>query len=117
MLAADVARLTAHPEQAVRPLRSVCERHASDRRAPVAAFTLGRVLLDELGRAGEAAAAFQKARMLWPEGPLAEDALAREADAWERAGRHDRARATASDYVRRYPDGRHVAGMRKLVAP
>ena len=116
MLAADVARLSAHPEQAVRPLRGVCERHASDRRAPVAAFTLGRVLLDELGRPSEAAAAFQKARRLWPEGPLAEDALAREADAWERAGRIERTRTLAREYVSRYPEGRHLAAMRKTLA-
>ncbi len=60
MLAADVARLSAHPEEAIRPLRGVCDRHSSDRRAPVAAFTLGRVLLDDLGRPDEAAAAFQE---------------------------------------------------------
>jgi transmembrane sensor len=91
----------------------VCDRHASDRRAPVAAFTLGRVLLDQLGRAAEAAAAFQSARRLWPGGPLAEDALAREADAWDRAGRPERARALATEYLRAYPQGRHAAAMRK----
>lgn len=117
MLAADVARLSAHPEEAVRPLRSVCDRHASDRRAPVAAFTLGRVLLDDLGRPAEAAAAFRKARVLWPAGPLAEDALAREGDAWARAGRTEEARGAATDYLARYPQGRHAAGMRKLIAP
>jgi transmembrane sensor len=116
LLAADVARLSAHPEDAIRPLRAVCDRHASDRRAPVAAFTLGRVLLDELGRPGEAAAAFRKARVLWPAGPLAEDALAREGDAWERAGRSDEARAAAGEYIARYPQGRHVAAMRKIQA-
>jgi transmembrane sensor len=116
MLAADVARLSAHPEEALRPLRSVCDRHATDRRAPVAAFTLGRVLEDDLGRPGEAATAFKRARVLWPEGPLAEDALAREADAWERAGRAEEARTAAGEYVGRYPQGRHVAPMRKILA-
>ncbi len=115
MLAADVARLSAHPADALRPLRGVCERHARDRRAPVAAFTLGRVLLDDLGRPSEAAAAFQKAHALWPEGPLAEDALAREAEAWDRAGRADGARAAAGAYLGRYPQGRHAAGMRKIL--
>jgi transmembrane sensor len=116
LLAADVARLSAHPEEAIRPLRAVCDRHASDRRAPVAAFTLGRVLLDELGRPGEAAAAFRKARVLWPAGPLAEDALAREGDAWERAGHSDEARAAAGEYIARFPQGRHLAAMRKIQA-
>jgi transmembrane sensor len=116
MNAADVARLTAHPDQAVQPLRDVCDRHAGDRRAPVAAFTLGRVLLDDLARPAEAAAAFRKARVLWPEGPLAEDALAREADAWQRAGRKDKARSIAQQYLTRHPQGRHAAAMR-ILAP
>ncbi len=115
MLAADVARLSAHPEEAIRPLRSVCERHSSDRRAPVAAFTLGRVLLDDLGRPAEAAVAFKKARVLWPEGPLAEDALAREADALMRAGRADGSRGAAAEYLASYPQGRHAGAMRKIL--
>jgi transmembrane sensor len=115
MLAADVARLSGHPEDAVHPLRSVCDRHGSDRRAPVAAFTLGRVLADDLGRPAEAASAFQRARVLWPEGPLAEDALAREADAWKRAGRLESARAAATTYVGRYPQGRQSAAMRQIL--
>jgi len=115
MLAADVARLSAHPADALRPLRSVCERHAGDRRAPVAAFTLGRVLIDDLGRPGEAASAFQRARALWPDGPLAEDALAREADAWQHAARPDAARTAARDYLERYSQGRHNAAMRKIL--
>jgi transmembrane sensor len=115
MLAADVARLSGHPDQAVQPLRSLCDSHATDRRAPVAAFTLGRVLVDDLGRPLEAAAAFQKARLLWPAGPLAEDALAREADAWQRAGRSERARQIGQQYFDRYPQGRHVAALRKTL--
>jgi transmembrane sensor len=117
MLAADVARLSGHPEQAVQPLRELCDRHANDRRAPVAAFTLGRVLLDDLGRPVDAAAAFQKARSLWPRGPLAEDALAREADAWGMAGRPERARSIAEQYLARYPQGRHADAMRNVGAP
>jgi transmembrane sensor len=116
MLAADVARLSGHPEQAIAPLRRLCDRHPGDRRAPVAAFTLGRVLLDDLGRANEAAAAFEKARVLWPRGPLAEDALAREADAWARAGHTDRARAIAEQYLARYPAGRHADVLRSIAS-
>jgi transmembrane sensor len=117
MLAADVARLSGHPEQAVSPLRKLCQRHASDRRAPVAAFTLGRVLLDDLGRPSDAAAAFEKARVLWPTGPLAEDALAREADAWQRAGRLELARAIAEQYLARYPQGRHASSLQRVLTP
>jgi len=116
LLAADVARLSGHPDQAVAPLRSLCDRHAGDRRAPVAAFTLGRVLLDDLGRAPEAADAFHRARLLWPGGPLAEDALAREAEAWQRAGELVRASEMARAYRDRYPRGRHLAALATLLA-
>ena len=114
MLAADVARLSSHPAEAVAPLRKLCDVYPSDKRAPVAAFTLGRVLLDDLGRAPEAAAVFEKARVLWPSGPLAEDALAREVEAWKRAGNGERTRALADQYVRQYPNGRHAPALRKI---
>ena len=39
----DVARLAGHPRGAVAPLSKLVAEHASDARAPLAAFTLGRV--------------------------------------------------------------------------
>ena len=115
VLAADVARLSGHPEQALAPLRTLCERHPNDKHAPVAAFTLGRVLLDDLGRPVEAAAAFAQARRLWPDGPLAEDALAREAEYWQHAGKADLATPLVQEYLERYPNGRHAAAMQELM--
>lgn len=116
LLAADVARLSSHPAQAVAPLRRVCERYSKDPRAPVAAFTLGRVLLDELGRASEAATAFDLATRLWPSGPLASDALAREAEALKRAGNTAQAHAVAEKYLAQHPGGRHAAALRAMLA-
>jgi len=116
MLAADVARLSAHPGAAVAPLRTLCERYPRDKRAPVAAFTLGRVLLDDLGRAREAADAFERADRLWPAGPLAEEALARAVEAWQRAGGSQRARTLAQRYLSSYPAGRHAESMRQALA-
>jgi transmembrane sensor len=113
MQAADVFRLAGHPQEALEPLRRLCEHHTRDRRAPVAAFQLGRVL-DELKRPADAAAAFQKARMLWPEGPLSEDALAREASAWQTAGQREPARKAATLYIARYPQGRRAHTLAKL---
>jgi transmembrane sensor len=113
--AADAARLAGRPDKAVALLRSLYDRYPMDRRAPVAAFTAGRILLDEMGRSAEAAAAFQRARALWPQGPLAEDALAREAEAWEKAGRAERGRALATQYLDLYPQGRHVAALRIML--
>ena len=111
LLAADVARLSRHPEEALAPLRRVLEAHARDPRAPLAAFTLGRVLLDDLGRPKEAAAAFERARGLAPEAPLAEDALAREVEALSRA-QSPEAKARAETFVQRYPSSARLRAVR-----
>jgi len=104
LLAADAARLSGHPAEAVPYLERVLRGHASDPRAGLAAFTLGRVLLDELGRPREASEAFARARSSG--GPLAEDALAREVEAASRAGDQVHSRELALLYQRLYPNGR-----------
>lgn len=113
LLFADVARHSRHPAEAVEPLRKVLKAHRDDPRASLAAFTLGRVLLDELGRPSEAAAAFADARALQPGGALAEDALAREVEAWSRAGETAKARELAQMYVDRYPYGARTRLVRR----
>jgi transmembrane sensor len=109
LAAADVARMSKHSGQAVGPLRRLLASHPGDPRAPLAAFTLGRVLLDELGRPREAADAFAKARR----GAMAEDALAREVEAWSRAGDAATARARAEEYLKAYPGGRRERSVRR----
>jgi transmembrane sensor len=113
MLAADVARLSGHSGQAVGPLQQVVSQHAGDPRAPLAAFTLGRVLLDELGRPGQAAGAFAKARRLAPGGALAQDALAREVESLAKAGQAVAARERALEYVQSYPNGLRIQSVRR----
>jgi transmembrane sensor len=114
LLAADVARLSGHSVEAIAPLKRIVEGHSNDARAPLAAFTLGRVLLDEVGRPNEAAEMFARARSFAPDGPLAEDALAREVEAWWRAGSPDRAHARASEYVERFPSGAKLKSVRRF---
>jgi transmembrane sensor len=111
---ADAARREGRPQEAIAPLRSVVEGVPSDPRAPLAAFTLGRVLLDDLKRPADAAAAFAQARQLAPSGPLAEDALAREVESWAAAHDAVRARATAEEYGRLFPGGRRARFVRQL---
>jgi len=113
LLAADVARLSHHGQAALQHLRGVLERHAGDPRAPLAAFTLGRVLLDDLGQPRQAAAAFAEARRLAPRGPLAGDALAREVEAWAQAGEKARAKDLAADYLLFFPDGPRARVVRR----
>jgi transmembrane sensor len=114
MLAADVARLSRHPGEATRFLSRVSDGFPRDKRAPLAAFTLGRVLLEDMGQPGRAADAFRRAQQLAPKGPLAADALAREVDAAQRAGQVDRARQVAARYVELYPEGPQAQRLRKL---
>jgi transmembrane sensor len=116
LLAADSARLSNHPEQAVVYLRRLTREHAKDSRAPLAAFTLGRVLMSQLGRPGEAEGAFALVRKLSPGGALAEDALARQAEALWRAGSRERARSLALEYRSRHPNGKHLSSLQKLGA-
>jgi transmembrane sensor len=113
MLAADAARLSGHPASAVAYLARVVRDFPADVRAPVAAFTQGRVLLSELARPSEAADAFATSYRLAPSGALAADALGREAEAAARAGDAARARRVAAVYLARFPDGPRAAAVRR----
>jgi transmembrane sensor len=113
-LAADSARRSGHAREAVPYLERLVNDHGSDGRAPLAAFTLGRVELG-LGRDGRAADAFARARALAPSGSLAQDALAREIMSRSRAGQSDRARRLGLEYLERYPNGRRSAEVRRIV--
>jgi len=112
---ADVARRSREPRAAVAPLRRLVQRHPKDPRAPSAAFTLGWVLLTDLGRPREAAVAFADAERLAPRGALAEDAAARIAEAWQSAGDSRRAAEAARRYEQMYPTGRYVGLMHGLI--
>jgi transmembrane sensor len=111
--ASEDARRSGHPGEAVASLQRLLDRHPRDPRAAYAAFILGRVLLEELDRPREAAAAFARVEVLDPKTPLLQDALAREVESWARAGDPDRVRQSAGAYLRRYPDGRRVEEVRR----
>ena len=113
LLAADVKRLSHHPAEAIAPLQQLVRDHADDTRAPMAAFTLGRILLEELDRPADAATAFAAADKLAPTGPLAEDAVAREVESLARAGDRAAARQAAEQYVARFPGGRKLRSVRR----
>ena len=105
---ADVARLSGHPADAVVPLERILTDFASDARAPLAAFALGRLELDSLGQAHAAALAFRKALTLGIPSGLREDVRARLVEAYARSGDTGAARRAADAYLDEYPDGRHV---------
>lgn len=105
LLAADAARLSGHPREAAEYLERLVERYPSRASARLGAFTLAGLLLHELGNPARAARSYERAYQLDPQGPLAEDALAREAEAYAKAGQRERARQAAERYLARYPEG------------
>jgi len=114
LLAADSARLSGHPEAAVKYLAKIVRQYPTDFSAQLAAFSLGSIYLDQLNRPGDAAFRFGQARTLAGTGALSDDALARQVEALARFGDAVQARARAEEYVRLFPAGRRVALVRKL---
>lgn len=104
LIAADAARLSGQRQQALAALQRFQKDYSADRRVTLAAFTEGRLLL-ELGQASAAAQTFRRLQELAPQGPLHEDALAREVQALDQAGELDQARSRAAEYLRLYPSG------------
>ncbi len=105
LLAADVARLSGHPREALPWLEAVERDHASDSRAVLASFTRGRILM-EVGRPAEAARQLERVLAMEPDGSLAEDALARAALAHQAAGNDASAAELAARYLATHPSGR-----------
>lgn len=113
LVLADVARLSGHPREAVKPLERVVSEHAADPRASLAAFMLGRVELDSLGAPAAGAAAFERAIILGIPGGLAEDAYSGVVESRAKAGDLSGARAAASEYLARYPRGRRAEEVKR----
>ncbi|MEO5768594.1 MAG: FecR domain-containing protein [Polyangia bacterium] len=109
------ARAVGSPAEAAIALRTIVDRWPGDPRAPYAAFMLGRVLLDDLNRPLEAAQTFASVLRLDPTTPLAEDALAREIEAWSRAGRAALVRERARSFLSQFPNGLHAEEIRAIV--
>lgn len=112
MLAADAMRYSGKPKQALKYLDRVLRRHKRDERAPLAAFTRGRLLMKTSPR--KAARAFALASTLKPGSPIVDNAMAREVEAWSRAGDEARARAAAERYLSKFPQGNRVQEVKRF---
>jgi transmembrane sensor len=111
---ADAERRAGDLAGAAATLRSVVGHYPNDARGPLAWFTIGKVERAR-DRADASAVAFRTSFSLAPDGPLGEDALAEEAAAWAAANEQSAARATAAQYLRRFPNGTHSARMQRIV--
>jgi transmembrane sensor len=85
---ADIARLSGHPQDAVAPLRRALDAFRGNRQAALAAFTLGRVLLDQLDASDDAAEAFERALVLGLPKGLRADCYRRLSEAYERSSNY-----------------------------
>jgi transmembrane sensor len=105
---ANLARRAGRLDDAAELYGKLVAVHPNDRRAPLAAFELGRLRMDSLRDVRGAIQALERALKLAPQGTFAEDALARLVLAQEAL--HDRARCNRARtrYLARYPEGVHA---------
>ncbi|MGE0789529.1 MAG: FecR domain-containing protein [Sandaracinaceae bacterium] len=103
---ADDARARGDYESAARDLSTLLARHPDDGAAPLAAVTLGRLQLRQLGQPGRAASTLERALSMALPSTLAEDVRALRVEALARSGRAAAAGEAAAEYHRRYPSGR-----------
>jgi transmembrane sensor len=102
----DVARAAGDGEAAALALGRAVEQAPDAPEAALAAFTLGRLELEQLGRPRAAAGHFAFVLTHPQAASLAEDALVRLVEAEVRAGDTLAARAHAAQYLARFPEGR-----------
>jgi transmembrane sensor len=113
LMLADVARQSGHPQQAAQLLEQAMREHPKDSRAGLAAFTLGRLELETLGKPARAAQAFARVIALGEPRSLQEDAHARLVQAHARAGAWEEAREAAARYEQLYPQGYRLQDVRR----
>ncbi|MES1205696.1 MAG: FecR domain-containing protein [Pseudomonadota bacterium] len=94
-------------DQAARTYRQLLEAHPRDPRAGLAAFELGRLLMDHLGDRPGAVKALEQAVALAPDAELREDALARLVGASAATQDPDRCASARARYLAEYPSGVH----------
>jgi hypothetical protein len=103
---ADAARLAGHTKEAAAPLMRIVDTYPEDSRAGLAAFTLGKLYLEQLSRFKEAAEAFAKAESLGLPASLREAASANQVKALSNA-EDPRAAEVGKRYLDLYPSGRY----------
>lgn len=105
LVVADEAKKQKQFTEAIAVLRQIIKKYPQASGAAYAAYDLGRILLDEQQRYGEAAKAFAQVESLRAHPELLENSLGREVEALWRSGEKDHARRRAQDYFSRYPKG------------
>jgi transmembrane sensor len=110
---ADRARRSGHAAEAAELLEKAVSAESSGHRAALAAFTLGRLYLEELGKPAAATRAFERSLHAGPPRGLEEDVRARLVEARTKVGDSEGARRAASEYRARFPGGRRTADVER----
>jgi outer membrane protein assembly factor BamD (BamD/ComL family) len=116
MALADAGRFFGPSKRAVSALVALRERFPGSAAAGTAAFTLGRIVFENEHAYAQAATWFETYLREQPSGPLMGDAFGRLMEARLRSGDTTRARASASQYLRRFPGGPYSAEARGILS-
>ena len=111
MTRADALRRSGNSSGAVTVLREVVD--AGEGRAPLAAFTIGKIDAEDLHDASGAARWFERAIALGLPSGLDEEAHARAVECFARAGSRADVTRAARRYETRFPEGRHLAQVKE----
>jgi ferric-dicitrate binding protein FerR (iron transport regulator)/TolA-binding protein len=111
----NAARRANRDELAEQILLTCRHRFPTSKKAPLAAFVLGKVNYYGKGDAGNAVSWFKTYLNEAPTGPLAEEALGRLIVLENERGKTHEAKSLASQYLRRYPKGAFAENCRDLV--
>lgn len=113
---ADAARFKMQDRLARRVLLTQRARFPGTLRAKEASFLLGRLSDGQGGRASDALAWYQRYLHEAPSGAYAAEAMGRMMIALERQQRTDEARAVATAYLRRFPQGVYARAAREVTS-
>ena len=107
----NAARRAGDNAGAARAYEALLSKHASDPRAGLAAFELGRLRMGPLGDVRGAVQAFRRAIALAPGAGVREDAMARLVEAHAKLGELAQCRTARDAYLASYPRGVHAASV------
>ncbi len=113
---ADVARVSGHPYEAIGVLNRLIDAHPDDAMAPVAAFTIGKIQLEQLEAFDDASLSFERANLLGLPEALREQAFVRWIEALRRAHNLTRCREVAGQYRSLFPNARYVGAAQRCGA-
>ena len=113
---ADAGRFFGPSRHAVTALSTLRQRFPGSADAGTAAFTLGRIVFENEHAYARAADWFETYLREQPRGPLMGDAFGRLMEARLRSGDGGGARASAEQYLRRFPEGPYASEARGVLS-